>query len=216
MVVALKNLDVTFAIDRAGLVGADGPTHAGSFDLSYLRCIPNMIILTPSDENECRKMLTTAFEYKGPAAVRYPRGSGVGAVVEKELTALPIGKARITRSGKKIALLAFGSLFSAAMQAGEILDATVVNMRFVKPLDDHCILSLAESHDLLVTIEENAIMGGAGSAVSECLSKHRKNKPILHLGLPDLFLDHGNPDQMLAGCGLDVKGIVRAIEEYEC
>ncbi|MDP1574502.1 MAG: 1-deoxy-D-xylulose-5-phosphate synthase [Coxiellaceae bacterium] len=212
--VALQNLDVTFAIDRAGLVGADGPTHAGSFDISYLRCIPNMIVMAPSDENECRQLLTTAYEYKGPSAVRYPRGSGTGVPIEKALTALPIGKALLTRRGEKIAILAFGSLFHVASKAADTLNATLVNMRFIKPLDEAMILAMAASHDLLVTIEENTIMGGAGSAVSECLSKHRNTKPILHLGLPDVFLEHGNPDQMLAECGLDTDGICESIRHY--
>lgn len=212
--IALQNLDVTFAIDRAGLVGSDGPTHAGSFDLSYLRCIPNMIVMAPTDENECRHMLTTAYEYQGPAAVRYPRGSGIGAAVEKTLIPMPIGKAVIARPGKKIALLAFGSLFANAMTAAEKINATVVNMRFVKPIDENCILEMASTHDLLVTIEENAIMGGAGAAVSECLSKNRVLIQILHLGLPDTFIDHGDHKAMLAECGLNANGILQSIENY--
>lgn len=212
--IALQNLDVTFGIDRAGLVGADGPTHAGSFDLSFLRCIPNMVVMAPSDENECRQMLTTAYQYPGPAAVRYPRGTGTGIAVEKALTTIPIGKAVHVRSGKKIALLVFGSLLTAALDAAEKLNATVINMRFVKPLDENCILTTALTHELLVTLEENAIMGGAGSAVSECLAAHHQHPPILHLGLPDLFLDHGNPDAMLADCGLSTEGIVQSIQNY--
>ena len=212
--IALQNLDVTLGIDRGGLVGSDGPTHAGSFDLSYLRCIPNMIVMTPTDENECRQMLTTAYHYPGPAAVRYPRGTGTGIAIEKSLDHIPIGKSVIARKGKKIALLVFGTLLSPALQAAEQLNATVINMRFVKPLDEEAILTAENTHDLLVTIEENAIMGGAGSAVSECLSRNRLHAPILHLGLPDVFLDHGNPDDMLANCGLDAKGMVKSIEEY--
>src|SRR3990167_8636606 len=195
--VALQNLDVTFGIDRAGLVGSDGPTHAGSFDLSYLRCIPNMVVMAPANENECREMLKTAFYYKGPAAVRYPRGTGTGVNVEKALTSIPIGKAISVRQGKRIALLVFGSLLKPALQAAELLNATVINMRFVKPID------------------ENAIMGGAGSAVAECLSSHHLNPKILHLGLPDIFIDHGNPDQMLSNCGLDAKGIAQSIQSYD-
>ncbi|OGT43938.1 MAG: 1-deoxy-D-xylulose-5-phosphate synthase [Gammaproteobacteria bacterium RIFCSPHIGHO2_12_FULL_40_19] len=212
--IALQNLDVTFGIDRAGLVGADGPTHAGSFDLSFLRCIPNMVVMAPSNENECRQMLTTAYHYPGPAAVRYPRGTGTGIAIEKALTSIPIGKAVHVRHGEKIALLVFGSLLTAALSAAEMLDATVINMRFVKPLDENCILTTAASHELLVTLEENTIMGGAGSAVSECLSAHHQHLPILHLGLPDLFLDHGNPDAMLAACGLKADGILRSIQNY--
>lgn len=212
--VALQNLDVTFGIDRAGLVGSDGPTHAGSFDLSYLRCIPNMVVMTPTDEKECREMLTTAYHYAGPAAVRYPRGYGTGVATEKALTSIPIGKAVVVRHGKKIALLVFGSLLKPALQAAEALDATVINMRFVKPLDEKCVLAVSATHELLVTIEENAIMGGAGSAVSECLSAHHQQPKIMHLGLPDIFIEHGNPDQMLADCGLDAKGIIQSIRNY--
>lgn len=212
--IALQNLDVTFAIDRAGLVGSDGPTHAGSFDLSYMRCIPNMVVMTPADENECRQMLTTAYHYIGPAAVRYPRGTGTGTTIEKELTSIPIGKAVTARQGKKIALLVFGTLLTPALQAAEILNATVINMRFIKPLDEHCVLTIASTHELIVTIEENSIMGGAGSAVSECLSAHYIQAKIMHLGLPDVFLDHGNPDDMLINCGLDAKGIVKSIQNY--
>ena len=212
--IALQNLDVTFAIDRAGLVGSDGPTHAGSFDLSFLRCIPNMVVMAPTNENECRQMLTTAYHYPGPAAVRYPRGTGTGIAIESALTSIPIGKAVPARHGKKIALLVFGSLLTPALAAAEKLDATVINMRFVKPLDENCILAVAASHELIVTLEENAIMGGAGSAVSECLSAHYQHPPILHLGLPDLFIDHGNPDLMLAACGLNADGIVRSIQTY--
>ncbi|OGT52443.1 MAG: 1-deoxy-D-xylulose-5-phosphate synthase [Gammaproteobacteria bacterium RIFCSPHIGHO2_12_FULL_42_13] len=211
--IALQNLDVTFAIDRAGLVGSDGPTHAGSFDLSYLRCIPNMVVMAPANENECREMLTTAYHYAGPAAVRYPRGTGPGATVEKPLRRLPLGKAVVTRTGKEIALLVFGSLFSEAEKVAESLNATLVNMRFVKPLDEACINTLAKEHTLLATIEENAVMGGAGSAVSEYLSQQNILIPTLHLGLPDTFIDHGDHKQMLADVGLDAKGMLSAITQ---
>ncbi|HZV61596.1 MAG TPA: 1-deoxy-D-xylulose-5-phosphate synthase [Methylophilaceae bacterium] len=210
--IALQNLPVTFAIDRAGLVGADGPTHAGSFDLSYLRCIPNMVVMTPSDENECRQMLYTAFQHQGPAAVRYPRGAGPGAVISKTMQALPIGKGEICREGKKIAILAFGSMLAPALQAADRLDATVANMRFVKPLDVGLVAQLAQSHDLLVTIEENTIMGGAGSAVMEALQYMRSRVATLCLGLPDTFIEHGVHETMLAECGLNSEGIVAAIE----
>jgi len=209
--VALQNLDVLFAIDRAGLVGEDGPTHAGSFDISYLRCIPNMIVMTPSDEAEARLMLSTGYHYQGPAAVRYPRGKGPGAALSKSLDTLPIGKGVIRRKGKKVALLAFGSLTTAALTAAETLDATVADMRFVKPLDAALITELANSHDLLVTIEENAIMGGAGSAVSEHLAATNCKTSILNLGLSDTFIEHGKVPQMLADEGLDADGIIGAV-----
>jgi 1-deoxy-D-xylulose-5-phosphate synthase len=210
--VALQNLPVMFAIDRAGLVGADGPTHAGAFDLSFLRCIPNMTVMAPSDENECRQMLYTAFTLNSPAAVRYPRGSGVGAKIEAEMQALPIGQGRILRRGEKVALLAFGSMVQPALQAAEELNATVADMRFVKPLDEALIKQLMLSHDLLVTVEENVIQGGAGSAVAECLAKLGSAKRLVLLGLPDRFVEHGDPALLLASCGLDVVGIVDAIK----
>lgn len=213
--VALQNLPVLFAIDRAGLVGADGPTHAGSFDLSYLRCIPNMLIMAPSDENECRQMLYTGFQHNGPAAVRYPRGQGPGAIIESEMKSLEIAKGVICREGSKIALLAFGSMLSPALDAGEKLDATVVNMRFVKPLDEALISELAGNHDLLVTIEENAVMGGAGSAVNEYLQQQQINMPVLNLGLPDTFIEHGSSGKLLAQCDLNAEGIIRAIERHK-
>lgn len=209
--VALQNLDVLFAIDRAGLVGEDGPTHAGSFDISYLRCIPNMVVMTPSDEAEARLMLSTGYHYQGPAAVRYPRGKGPGAALSKNLDTLPIGKGMIRREGQKVALLAFGSLTTAALTAAQTLDATVADMRFVKPLDTALIAELAASHDLLVTIEENAIMGGAGSAVGEHLAATNCRTPILNLGLSDTFIEHGKVPQMLADEGLDADGIIRAV-----
>ncbi|MES2353070.1 MAG: 1-deoxy-D-xylulose-5-phosphate synthase [Pseudomonadota bacterium] len=209
--VALQNLPVVFAIDRAGLVGADGPTHAGSFDLSFLRCLPNMTIMAPSDENECRQMLYTAFKLSTPSAVRYPRGTGPGAVIQQEMTALPIGKGIIRREGKRIAILSFGGLLSPALSAAEKLNTTVADMRFVKPLDEELIFKLATSHDLLVTLEENTIHGGAGTAVLEYLSAQSISVPTLTLGLPDQFIDHGDPQEMLSECGLDAAGIADSI-----
>ena len=209
--VALQNLDVTFAIDRAGVVGPDGPTHAGSFDLSYLRCIPNMVVMAPADEDECRRMLTTGFRHDGPAAIRYPRGSGPGVAVERELAALPIGKAEIRRHGRGIALLAFGCTLAPAETVGAELGATVVNMRFVKPLDEGLILELARNHDALVTLEDNAIAGGAGSGVAEMLASSGIEIPILQLGLPDIFLEHASREQLLAEAGLDAEGIRRKV-----
>src|SRR5690554_4464878 len=211
--VAVQDLDVLFAIDRAGLVGEDGPTHAGSFDLSYLRCIPNMLIMAPADENETRQMLTTGFLYNGPAAVRYPRGTGPGVPVDPALTPLPIGKGLITRRGRDVAILCFGTLHANALVAAEALDATVANMRFVKPLDTELLRQLADSHGLLVTVEENAIMGGAGSAVNEWLLAQGIQIPVLNLGLPDIYVEHDKPASMLAECGLDAAGIERAIRQ---
>ncbi len=211
--VALQNLDVTFALDRAGLVGADGATHAGNYDIAYLRCIPNMLVMAASDENECRQMLTTGYLYPGPAAIRYPRGAGIGATVSKELTSLPIGKGEIRRQGAGIAILAFGSMLQPALKAAEQLDASVANMRFIKPLDIELVKSLAASHDALVTLEEGCIMGGAGSAVAEALAQAGITKPLLILGLPDKFIDHGDPALLLAGCGLDAAGIEASIRE---
>lgn len=209
--VALQNLDVLFAIDRAGIVGADGPTHQGAFDLSFMRCIPNLIIMTPSDENECRLMLSTGYLHQGPAAVRYPRGNGVG-IDYSPLEALPIGKSRLVRSGKKIAILNFGTLLGEAVLAAEKLDATVIDMRFVKPLDIEAVLAAAEQHDLLVTLEENAVSGGAGSAVSEALAAARVQHNVLHLGLPDSFIKHGSQDEIRAELLLDAKGIEAQIK----
>ena len=209
--VAVQNLDVLFAIDRAGLVGEDGPTHAGSFDLSYLRCIPGMLVMTPSDENEMRRMLTTGYHFEGPAAVRYPRGTGPNATIEPGLEPLEIGKGVVRRQGSKVALLAFGVQLAEALQVGEALDATVVDMRFVKPLDDDLVRQLADSHELLVTIEENSIMGGAGSAVNEFLVREGMLHPILNLGLPDYYVEHAKPAEMLAECGLDATGIKAAV-----
>lgn len=211
--VALQNLDVTFALDRAGLVGADGATHAGNYDLAYLRCIPNMVVMAASDENECRRMLSTAFLYNGPAAVRYPRGSGTGAAVQPDLTPIAMGTGELRRTGKKIAILAFGSMVAPAAAAAETLDASLANMRFVKPLDVKLLLSLAETHDALVTVEEGAVMGGAGAAVAEALAAAGIVKPLLILGLPDRFIDHGDVARLLAGCGLDGAGIAASIRQ---
>jgi 1-deoxy-D-xylulose-5-phosphate synthase len=211
--VALQNLDVTFALDRAGLVGADGATHAGNYDMAFLRCIPNMVVMAASDENECRKMLTTAYQYRGPAAVRYPRGAGIGATVETELSSIEMGKGEIRRQGKGVAILAFGTMLAPSLQAAETLNATVANMRFIKPLDTALVAELAASHDLLVTIEEGSIMGGAGSAVAEALSAAGIVKPLLQLGLPDKFIDHGDATQLLAQCGLDAAGITASVNQ---
>jgi 1-deoxy-D-xylulose-5-phosphate synthase len=213
--IALQNLPVMLAIDRAGLVGADGATHAGSFDLTYLRCVPNMTIMAPADENEARQMLFTAFHLKGPSAVRYPRGSGPGVVPAKDMASLAVGVGEIRRNGRGIAILAFGSVLAAALEAGQHLNATVANMRFVKPLDEALILKLALSHDLLVTVEENVVEGGAGSGVGEVLTRESLAVPLLHLGLPDHFVDHGEPAQLLAECGLDAAGIITAIEQRQ-
>ncbi|MGC2458842.1 MAG: 1-deoxy-D-xylulose-5-phosphate synthase [Gallionellaceae bacterium] len=209
--IAIQNLPVVLAIDRGGLVGADGATHAGSFDLSYLRCIPNMTVMTPADENECRRMLTTAFHLETPSAVRYPRGSGPGVPVQPDLQPLPVGQGELRRTGAKVAILAFGSMLAPALQAAEQLNATVANMRFVKPLDEELVLNLALEHSLLVTVEENTVQGGAGSAVEECLSRSGVTVALLQLGLPDVFLDQGDPAQMLASCGLDAAGIAAAV-----
>ena len=211
--ISLQNLPVMLAIDRGGLVGADGPTHAGSFDLSFMRCLPHFVIMAASDENECRQMLYTAYQHDGPTAVRYPRGSGPGVAVERTMTALPIGKAEVRRHGTRVALLAFGSLLSAALGAGETLNATVVNMRFVKPLDEALLNRLAGSHEFFVTIEENVVAGGAGSGVGELVGQLQLPARVLNLGLPDSYIEHGSPAQMLADCGLDVSGIVRQVRD---
>ena len=216
--VMLQNLPLVLAIDRGGVVGADGATHNGSFDLSYLRCLPNMTVMVPSDENECRQMLFTAFQMNTPAAVRYARGSGPGVEVKKDMTALPLGKGEIRRQGKKVALLskkvailAFGSMLAVALEVAEEIDATVANMRFVKPLDEALVAELAASHDVLVTIEENAVEGGAGGAVLESLQRQGIKAAVLVLGLPDRFIDHGDPALQLAACGLDRAGILASI-----
>lgn len=210
--VALQDLDVTLALDRAGIVGADGATHMGAFDIAFLRCLPNIAVLTPADENECRQLLTTAYQHEGTAAVRYPRGSGPGTPLQSDLATLPWGKGEIRRHGKKLALLAFGTVLQAALQAGEVLGATVANMRFVKPLDTDLLTQLAQSHDYLVTIEEGVVMGGAGSAVLEYLSQAGLNTPVLTLGLPDEFVDHGDQALLMKQLGLDAAGIQAAIE----
>jgi len=210
--VALQNLPVVFAIDRAGLVGADGPTHSGAFDLSFLRCIPNMTIMAPSDGNECRKMLTTAFNLNTPSAVRYPRGTGPETIIEQGLQPLEVGRAVVRREGKHVAILAFGSMLHTALKVGDELNASVVDMRFVKPLDEDLIQKLANENDLLVTLEENAVKGGAGSSVNEFLAAGQVHTPILLLGLPDNFLEHGDVASLLADCGLDKAGIVKAIQ----
>ncbi len=212
--VAIQNLPVVFAIDRAGLVGPDGPTHAGSFDLSYLRCIPNLVVMAPADENECRQMLSTAMSLDQPAAVRYPRGTGPGVPVQTGLSTLPVGKADVLREGRAVALLAFGSMVQSALQAGERLDATVVNMRFVKPLDEELVARLAVDHELLVTIEENAVAGGAGSAVGECLAARELFPALIHIGLPDRFVEQGSRNELLAECGLTAEGILKRIGIY--
>ncbi|MBS0449394.1 MAG: 1-deoxy-D-xylulose-5-phosphate synthase [Proteobacteria bacterium] len=209
--VAIQNLPVLFALDRAGLVGADGATHAGAYDIAYLRCIPNMSVLTPADENECRQALYTAFLQDHPTAVRYPRGSGAGVAVEARMTALPWGKGELRRQGKRIAILAFGTLLYPALAAAERLDATVANMRFAKPLDSALVTKLATSHEAIVTIEEGAVMGGAGSAVLEALAAAGIATPVLSLGLPDKFIEHGDPAKLLSSCGLDAAGIEQAI-----
>jgi 1-deoxy-D-xylulose-5-phosphate synthase len=209
--VALQKLDVTFAIDRAGVVGPDGPTHAGSFDLAYLRCIPNLLVLAPADEDECRKLLTTGFRHAGPAAIRYPRGGGPGAAIDPALQALPIGKAEVRRRGHGLALLAFGCTLAPAAAVGDELDATVVSMRFVKPLDAALVLELARTHAVLVTLEDNVVAGGAGSAVAELLAATGIEIPLLQLGLPDAFLEHATREQLLAEAGLDIGGIRSAV-----
>ncbi|MCH2323860.1 MAG: 1-deoxy-D-xylulose-5-phosphate synthase [Pseudomonadales bacterium] len=211
--VALQSLNVLFAIDRAGLVGEDGPTHAGSFDLTYLRCIPNMLVMAPSDENETYKLLSTGYAYNGPAAVRYPRGKGPGVTIEKNLEAVEIGKALTRRQGRSIVILAFGSMVTPALECADRINATVVDMRFVKPIDEELIGDMATSHQLIVTIEENTTMGGAGSAVNEFLISANYQIPILNLGLPDKFLEHGKVAEMLANVGLDAGSITNAIKK---
>ena len=211
--VAIQNLDVTFALDRGGLVGADGATHHGAFDLSYLRCIPNLIVATPSDEAQCRRLLSTAFKHAGPAAVRYPRGSGTGTAAGTSLETLPVGRADVVRRGTRVAILAFGTVLYPALAAAAKLDATVIDMRWVKPLDLDVLQEIAASHAALVTVEENVIMGGAGSACGEALAALGVLRPLLMLGLPDRFIDHGDPARLLADEGLDAAGIERAIRE---
>ncbi|MBX9964544.1 MAG: 1-deoxy-D-xylulose-5-phosphate synthase [Burkholderiales bacterium] len=210
--VCIQNLPVVFALDRGGLVGADGPTHHGAFDLSFLRCLPNMTVMAPSDENECRQMLYTAFTLDTPTAVRYPRGSGPGVTPVARMTALPVGKGEVRRRGQRVAMLAFGSMLKPALEAAETLDATVVNMRFVKPLDAALVAEIAADHDLIVTVEENALDGGAGSAVLEALASARIERHVLQLGLPDRFIEHGDHALLLKQCGLDSVGIVQSVQ----
>ena len=211
--IALQNLPVVLAIDRGGVVGADGATHNGAFDLSYLACVPNMTIMTPADEAECRRMLTTAYRTDGPSAVRYPRGAGPGVTPTQELDALPLGRGEVRRRGKNVALLAFGTLLGAALEAGATLDATVANMRFVKPLDHALVKELAATHTLLVSIEENAVIGGAGAEIARSLETQGLKTPLLRLGLPDSFIDHGDQALLLAEIGLDAKGIIASISK---
>ncbi|NBS57855.1 MAG: 1-deoxy-D-xylulose-5-phosphate synthase [Betaproteobacteria bacterium] len=210
--VAIQNLPVVFALDRGGVVGGDGATHNGVFDYAFLRCIPNMTVMAPSDEDECRQMLSTGLALAGPSAVRYPRGAGPGAALDKPLAGLPVGKGEVRRKGKRVAILAFGAMLAPALEAGEVLDATVANMRFVKPLDEALIRELAETHEILVTVEEHALIGGAGSAVCEVLASIKSGSQILLLGLPDRFIDHGDPARLLASLGLDGAGIVKSIK----
>jgi len=212
--VAIQNLDVLFALDRAGLVGPDGPTHAGSYDYSFLSCIPNMMIMAPADENECRQMLTTGYNHVGPAAVRYPRGKGPGTVVSEQLTDLEIGKAEVRHQGGRIAILAWGSMVTPALEAGKQLGATVINMRFIKPIDQEMILDMAKSHDVLVTIEENVISGGAGSAVNNFLQAQQILMPVLNIGLPDAYVEQGTREELLSECGLDTQSILQNIEQF--
>jgi len=212
--VAIQKLDVLFALDRAGLVGPDGPTHAGSYDYSFLSCIPNMLIMAPADENECRQMLTTGYNHVGPAAVRYPRGKGPGSAVSDQLTDLEIGKAEIRHQGGRIAILAWGSMVTPALEAGKKLGATVINMRFIKPIDEAMILEMAKTHDVLVTVEENVIAGGAGSAVNCYLQAQQILMPVLNIGLPDAFVEQGTREELLSECGLDTQGIIQNIEQF--
>ena len=213
--VALQNLPVLFAIDRAGLVGPDGPTHAGSFDYSYLRCIPNLVVMAPADENECREMLYTGFQLNQPAAVRYPRGKGTGVEVRREeMRSLPLGEAVVRRRGRDLALLAFGSMVEVAELVARQMDATVVNMRFIKPLDEAVVVRLAAEHRWLVTLEENVVAGGAGSAVNECLAARNIHVPVYNIGLPDRFVGQGERDELLAECGLDVEGVLRQLTDW--
>ena len=211
--VAVQNLDVVFAIDRAGMVGEDGPTHGGCYDIAYLRCIPDMLVMTPGDENETRQLLSTGFLYNGPAAVRYPRGTGPGATITKDLEPLPVGKGEIRRKGERIAILAFGTVLDNALQAGEELDATVANMRFVKPLDEQLVRELARTHELLITVEEGCITGGAGSAVIEYLQQQELSTPVAVLGIPDRYIEAAKHSEQLAECGLDKAGIIKTAQE---
>jgi 1-deoxy-D-xylulose-5-phosphate synthase len=209
--VAIQNLPVVLALDRAGIVGADGATHAGAYDIAYLRCIPNMSVLVPADENECRMALTTAFRHGHPSAVRYPRGAGVGTAIERKLDALPWGQGEVRRQGQRIAILAFGPVLYPALAAADKLDATVANMRFAKPLDAALVAELARTHEALVTVEEGCVQGGAGSAVLEALQQAGIEVPVLQIGLPDEFIEHGDPAKLQALVGLDATGIEQAV-----
>jgi 1-deoxy-D-xylulose-5-phosphate synthase len=211
--VAIQNLPVVFALDRAGVVGGDGPTHAGSFDISFMRCLPNMVIMTPSDEDECRQMLQTALALDRPVAVRYPRGKGPGVEVAQDYTAVPLGKADVRREGEDIVILAFGPMLVPALEVGEQLNATVVNMRYVKPMDEELVAHMASTHSLVVTIDENVVAGGAGSAVNEVLAEHGLTVPVLNHGLPDRYIQHGSRDDNLRDAGLTTEGLLAAIEE---
>ncbi|MBR8238287.1 1-deoxy-D-xylulose-5-phosphate synthase [Burkholderia sp. AU42008] len=217
--IAIQRLPVTFAIDRAGIVGADGATHMGAFDIAFLRCIPDLVLMAPADESECRQMLHTALDHDGPAAVRYPRGCGPGVPPVQQMQPIPIGKGAVIRTssqppGARIAILAFGSMVEAGLKAGKQLDATVANMRFIKPLDIDLVRTLADQHDVLVTVEEGCVAGGAGSACLEALAAQRVPIPVLQLGLPDQFVEHGDPAMLLAACGLDVDGLVQSIDRF--
>jgi 1-deoxy-D-xylulose-5-phosphate synthase len=211
--IAIQNLPVLFAIDRAGLVGSDGPTHAGSFDLSFMRCIPNMLIMAPADENECRQMLYTGFQHQGPAAVRYPRGTGPGQTVVKDMQVIPTGKAEVVKRGSGVAILAFGSSLEPCAEVASRIGATLVNMRFVKPLDAEVITEMAHSHNLLVTVEENAVIGGAGSGVNELLAASGVTVNILNIGIPDRYIEHGSRQDCLASAELDVTGIFKQVNK---
>jgi 1-deoxy-D-xylulose-5-phosphate synthase len=213
--VAIQNLPVTFAIDRAGLVGGDGATHQGSYDLSFMRCIPNLIVMAPADENECRQMLYTAVQSNAPAAVRYPRGQGTGAAIEPVMRALPIGKAQIRREGRSgLAIFAVGAMVPLCERIAEKIDATVVNLRFIKPLDEELIVRVAANHRAIVTVEENVVAGGAGSAITECLAAHGHIPPTLNLGIPDRFMEHGSREDCLAAAGLDLASVESAITRW--
>ena len=210
---ALQNLPVVFALDRAGIVGADGPTHAGAYDIPFMRCIPNVALACPADEAECYRLLSSAYEQNQPVAVRYPRGSGAGTALPQDLTGLPMGKGEIRRQGQRVAVLAFGTLLYPALEAGEKLNVTVANMRWAKPLDADLVLELARTHDAVVTVEEGALMGGAGSAVMEVLADAGVSTPVLRLGLPDRFIEHGDPSKLLSMLGLDASGIEQSIRQ---
>jgi 1-deoxy-D-xylulose-5-phosphate synthase len=210
--IAIQNLPVMLAIDRAGLVGPDGPTHAGSFDLSYLRCVPNLVVMAPADENECRQMLYTAYQHPGPSAVRYPRGKGPGVPLERDMHALPLGKAETIRTGQDVALLAFGSMVTPCTSVADRIGATLINMRFVKPLDRSAVLGAAENHRVLITVEENAVAGGAGSGVSELLAREAVRAQVFHIGLEDAFIQHGTREECLQQAGLDETGILKQVQ----